>query len=117
MPKRNKTREQVDIEKKRRSRFFMMLSFLIVLYFVLSFIFGDMGLISYHKMEKNYQRVEQDLDRLNKENERLRKEADALKTDPRYIERLARERLGLSKEGEIIYEYEGDAPKGEKGDK
>lgn len=114
MPKKNKTREQAEMEKKRRSRFFMMLSLLFVLYFVLSFIFGDMGLIGYHKMKKNYQRAEQELDRLNKENEKLRKEADALKTDPRYIERLARERLGLSKEGEIIYEYEEDTPKEEK---
>lgn len=104
--KRNKTREQVEMEKKRRSRFFMMLSLLFVLYFFLSFLFGDMGLISYHRMKKDYQRLEQELDHLNKENERLRKEVEALKTDPHYIERLARERLGLSKEGEIIYEYE-----------
>ena len=106
MPKRNKTREQVEIEKKRRGRFFIMLSLLFVLYFLLSFIFGDKGIITHYRMKKTYQRVEQELDHLGKENERLRKEAEALKTDPHYIERLARERLGLSKEGEIIYQYE-----------
>jgi len=106
MAKRNKTREQVEMERKRKNRFFMMLSLLFLLYFILSFIFGDMGLLSYHKMKKDYQRTEQELERLNRENERLRKEVKALKTDPLYIERLARERLGLSKEGEIIYEYE-----------
>jgi cell division protein FtsL len=106
MPKKNKTREQVEMEKKRRTRFFMMLSLLFILYFLLSFIFGDMGLISHYRMKKTYQKFEQELDQLSKENERLRKEAEALKTDPHYIERLARERLGLSKEGEIIYQYE-----------
>lgn len=106
MPERNKTKEQVETEKKRRTRFFMMLSLLFILYFVLSFIFGDMGLINHHRMKKGYQNLEQELDNLSKENERLRKEVEALKTDPHYIEKLAREKLSLSKEGEIIYQYE-----------
>lgn len=106
MAKRNRTREQVEAEKKRRSRFFMMLSILFILYFVLSFLFSDMGFISYNRMKKTYQGLEQNLDYLSKENERLRKEVEALKTDPNYIEKLARERLDLSKEGEIIFQYE-----------
>lgn len=103
---KNKTKEQGEVERKKRTRFFMMLSLLFILYFVLSFIFGDMGLISHHRMKKTYQRLEQELDNLSKKNEKLRKEIDALKTDPDHIERLARERLGLSKEGEIIYQFE-----------
>lgn len=106
MPKKNKTKEQVEMEKKRRTRFFMMISLLFILYFVLSFIFGDMGLTSHYRMKRTYQRLEKEVDHIGKENERLRKEVEALKTDPHYIEKLARERLDLSKEGEIIYQYE-----------
>lgn len=86
----------------------MMLSLLFILYFILSFIFGDMGLISHSRMKKNYQRIEQELESLSNENEKFRKEVEALKTDPHYIEKLARERLDLSKDGEIIYQYEKD---------
>lgn len=106
MPKRNKTREQVKIEKRRKSLFFMMLSLLFILYFLFSFIFGDMGLIRYHRMNKTYKALQQEINSLGKENERLKKEVEALKNDPHYIEKLAREKLGLSKEGEIIYQYE-----------
>jgi cell division protein FtsB len=106
MAKKNKTKEQVEAEKKRRTRFFMMISLLFILYFVLSSIFGDMGLMSHHRMKKTYQSLEKEVDHIGKENERLRKEVEALKTDPQYIEKLARERLDLSKEGEIIYQYE-----------
>jgi cell division protein FtsB len=41
-------------------------------------------------------------------NARLRREENDLKTDPNYVEKVAREKLGLVKPGELIYRFEED---------
>jgi len=43
------------------------------------------------------------IEELEKENETLRTEITKLKTDPLYIEKIAREQLGMIRQGEIIY--------------
>lgn len=40
---------------------------------------------------------------LKKENEKLAKEEYMLKKDPSYAEKVAREKMGLTKEGEVLY--------------
>lgn len=81
-------------------------------YLLLSLIFSDLGLFKYFSMRGEYNRIKRDISRLKVENKRLRGEVDALKTDPDYIEALARERLGLAKDGEIIYKFPGPDEKG-----
>lgn len=43
--------------------------------------------------------------RLEKENSLLVQEIDALKNDPRYLEKIAREDLGLARPGETIFVF------------
>ena len=40
---------------------------------------------------------------LQKENARLKLEKNLLEQDPMYLEKVAREKMGLVKEGEMIY--------------
>jgi cell division protein FtsB len=40
---------------------------------------------------------------LEKENKNLKTEVEKLKTDPLYIEKIARKELGMTRQGEIIY--------------
>ena len=40
---------------------------------------------------------------LEEENLRIAEEQDRLKNDPEYFERVARERMGLIKDGEVVY--------------
>jgi cell division protein FtsB len=47
---------------------------------------------------------------LRDENDRLRAEIKALREDPRAVERLAREDLGLSRDGEIVFIMEDEPP-------
>jgi len=47
-------------------------------------------------------KVTTDLEQLNKENLQLEQEVRELKTDPRKIEKIARDELGLAKPGEVI---------------
>ena len=42
------------------------------------------------------------IDALAKTNRELKKEKEKLEKDPSYIEKIAREKLGMAKEGEII---------------
>lgn len=74
-------------------------------YFLFSLVFSDLGLIKYVSMKREYNRIRSDISRLERENKGLKEEVGALKTDPDYIEALAREKLGLAREGEIIYKF------------
>ena len=82
---------------------------IIASYLLLSFILSELGVIKYITMKGEYNRIQSDVSRLDTENKKLMEEVNALKTDPDSIEALARENLGLAKEGEIIYKFQGES--------
>ena len=43
------------------------------------------------------------IERLKVENEELKEEKRRLEEDPVYLEKVAREKLGIVKEGEVVY--------------
>ena len=75
---------------------------LFVLALVVHDIFGAHGFIAMRRTQNEIEKVQKDLDRLNKENLELGDQVRALKTDPRLIEKIAREDLQRAKPGEII---------------
>ena len=75
---------------------------LFVLALVVHDVFGAHGFIAMRRTQNEIDRVKKDLDRLNKENLELGDQVRALKTDPRLIEKIAREDLQRAKPGEII---------------
>lgn len=74
-------------------------------YLLLSLLFGEMGLLKFIKMKQTYANFRRENESLQEENERLGRRIKTLKTDPNVIEQIARDRLGLVKEGELIYEF------------
>ena len=80
---------------------------LVVFSLVISFFFGDKGLVRYMKLRDQKAQLTAEIVSLRTSNEELRKKVQALKTDPESIELLARER-GLVKEGETVYQYENE---------
>lgn len=46
-----------------------------------------------------------DLERLRAETDSLRARADSLENDPATLERLARERFGMIRDGEVLYRF------------
>ena len=61
---------------------------------------------SYQKMQDLRQKnseYEERMHALVQENIRLAEEKRLLETDPAYLEKVARERMGLIREGEVIY--------------
>jgi len=75
---------------------------LLVLVLVVHDIFGTHGFLAMRRTQQEIKRVQTNLDQLNKENLQLEEEVKELKTDPRKIEKIARDELGLARPGEVI---------------
>jgi cell division protein FtsL len=75
---------------------------LLVLILVVHDIFGAHGYLAMRHTQQEIKKVNAGLDQLNKENLQLEQEVKELKTDPRKIEKIARDELGLAKPGEVI---------------
>jgi len=75
---------------------------LFIVALVIHDVFGAHGFIAMRRTQSEIERVRKDLDRLNKENVELGDQVRALKSDPRLIEKIAREDLQRAKPGEII---------------
>ncbi|HEX8927023.1 MAG TPA: septum formation initiator family protein [Terriglobales bacterium] len=66
-------------------------------------IFGANGLMAYRQKKVEYQQLQKEVEQLRKDNERVQQQINSLKSDPKAIERVAREQLRYAKPGEIIY--------------
>jgi len=65
--------------------------------------FGANGMVVYRAKRAEYQRLQKEIDSLQNENNRYTDQIKALKTDPRAIEKEAREQLHYTRPGEVIY--------------
>jgi len=74
-------------------------------YLLVSFIFGEMGVVKYSRMKLQYSAMADEVASLKQANAKLIHEVHSLKTDPAYLERIARDKLGLARQGEIVYYY------------
>jgi cell division protein FtsB len=76
---------------------------LLAMWLAFHVIFGANGMVVYQNKRVEYQKLQKDLLVEEEENQRLTKQVDQLKTDPKAIEREAREQLHYAKPGEIVY--------------
>ena len=66
-------------------------------------VFAANGMVAYqHKRAENH-KLQQDILRLGQENDRISQRVRELKSDPRAIEREAREQLKYARPGEVVY--------------
>ena len=66
-------------------------------------VFGEHGFLAMRRARIEAEQLQQEIQNINLENARLAEEVKALKSDPRIIERIAREEMGLAKPGELIF--------------
>jgi len=64
---------------------------------------GEYSLLELRKARKEIKAQELELNLLKSEVEQLRARADSLENDSATLERIARERFGMIREGEILY--------------
>lgn len=77
--------------------------FALVLFLGFHVIFGANGMVVYTHKRSEFRELQKETDELDQENQRLTRQVDELKTDPKAIERVAREQLHYTKKGEIVY--------------
>lgn len=66
------------------------------------------GVMHVFRERSRLQELSHSVNALREENDRLRAEIKALREDPRAVEKLAREALGFSRAGEIVFILEGE---------
>ena len=78
-------------------------------------IFGEHGYLALRRQRKEYNSLQQQIRELQQENQQLQKQIEGLKSDPKAIEKRAREQMHMARPGEIIYTLPEQEPKKETG--
>jgi|SRR5215469_761561 len=76
---------------------------LLTAWLFLHVMFGANGMVVYRTKRAEYQRLHTDIGQLQKENDRYTEQIKALQTDPKAIEKEAREQLHYTRPGEVVY--------------
>lgn len=66
-------------------------------------MFGPNGMVVYQQKRAEYHKLQQDIQVLQKENQRYSQQVKALQSDPKAIEKAAREELRYARPGEVVY--------------
>tara|TARA_B100000029_G_C17601146_1_gene965798 strand:- start:4109 stop:4480 length:372 start_codon:yes stop_codon:yes gene_type:complete len=67
------------------------------------FIFGDHGLFQLYKLKRERAQIQEHISQLRESREKLIAEKNRLENDLEYIEKLARERFRMAKQGEKVF--------------
>ena len=97
--------KKASIEEKIRSlmhQYGRGLLGLLLLVMAVHDVFGTHGFLAMRRTENEIKKVKADLEALTKENAALAQEVKDLNSDPKLIEKIARDDLGLARPGEII---------------
>jgi cell division protein FtsB len=78
-------------------------SVLLLIALVVGSMFGDRGILHLITQRQRADALRLEVETLRDENQRLYSEIRELRTDPRAVERLAREELGLARPGETVF--------------
>jgi cell division protein FtsB len=70
---------------------------------LLSFVFSDMGVFTFVDLHQTRRELRQEIADLQQHNQQLADQVRALRSDPVYIEALAREQLGMVRPGERVF--------------
>lgn len=90
-------------EKNQRRQINWFVIIMIIMFLLAAFKLGEQA-ITYRDLSQERIKAEERLKAAQEENDRLNQEKEHL-NDPEYIEKLAREELGMTKNGEIPYVY------------
>ena len=81
----------------------VLLAGVLFVVFAVSFLFSDRGLHELQHARTRVATLHAQIAKMEADNARLRAEIDSVKKSSYAIERIAREDLGMSRKGEIVY--------------
>ena len=90
-----------DIRTVQRNAIFVLVLFCVAL--LVHEVFGQHGFLAMRRQQKEVEALQQKMRLLQQENLELEKQIKALRSDPKAIERVAREQMRMARPGEIIY--------------
>ena len=99
----NQRQEALQARRKRRWTFYVISGALLMGYFTYSFFFDTMGFMNYLNMKRTQSRIADEMKTIEEENARLREDIESVKHDRTTMEGLARDRLGMVREGETVF--------------
>src|SRR5215469_4778619 len=76
---------------------------LLAVWLFMHVMFGANGMVVYRAKRAEYQNLQKDIDHMQKENDQYTQRVNELKTDPKMIEKEAREQFHYARPGEVIY--------------
>lgn len=85
---------------KKLGRWIFIAVLCVLLYFSLT---GSDGLINLYRSHRTARRMTEEIKELNTTIDSLKNTIEKLKNDTSYIERIAREKLGMAKKDEKVY--------------
>jgi len=95
------------VESLRRRRWLALLGLaaaaFVLLKLLLSLLLSDMGVFTLLDLHRTRRELQQEIADLKEKNGKLADQVHALRSDPVYIEALAREQLGMVRPGEQVY--------------
>ena len=106
MARWNRSKETVERHRKLHRRIIWGVGAVVSFYLLVPLIVGDMGLVKYFKMRRTHHQLQEEIQQVSDENKKIEDEIHALRSDPAKIEQLARERLGLVRPGEVVYQFQ-----------
>lgn len=89
--------------KKNRRPWPVYLGIMGVLFLLYSFFQGEHGLINYWKLTREKNQILREITQLKKEQEQLKHEIELLLKNKQYIEKIAREKYKMGRNGEKVY--------------
>ena len=84
----------------------VLLSGVLTVVFLVSFMFSEEGIAELRQAQQRVDTLRSEIRHLEEENARLEAEIENLRDSSFAVERIAREDLGMSKPGEIVYRVE-----------
>ena len=99
----DKARPYLEKAHSLRTRLATLAVALLAVWLFFHVTFGANGMVIYRAKRAEYQDLQKDIHRLQKENAQYNEQVDELKTDPKRIEKEAREQFHYARPGEVIY--------------
>lgn len=90
---------------KKRIQTIIWVVISVVLFFLVMSLFGNQGLIAVYKAYNEDRSLTEQIKESKRTIDSLKDEIERLKSDTSYIERIAREKLGMARRNEKIYKF------------